>query len=43
LVQCFFNEIMIFHLCITSFGVSIYTVRSWYAINIKMAAEVWPA
>ena len=33
LIQCIFDEIMIFHFCITPFGNSIYTVRSWYAIN----------
>ena len=33
LVQCIFDEIMIFHFCITPFGSSIYTVKSWYAIN----------
>ena len=33
LIQCIFYEIMIFHFCITPFGSSIYTVKSWYAIN----------
>jgi hypothetical protein len=33
LVQCIFDETMIFHFCITPFGNSIYTVRSLYAIN----------
>ena len=33
LIQCIFDEIMIFHFCITPFRSSIYTVRSWYAIN----------
>ena len=31
--QAIFDEIMIFHFCITPFGSIIYTVRSWYAIN----------
>ena len=30
-IQCIFDEIMIFHLCITPFESSIYTVKSWYA------------
>ena len=33
LIQCVFDEIMIFHFCITPFGSSVYTVKSWYAIN----------
>ena len=33
LIQCIFDEIMIFHFCITPFENSIYTVKSWYAIN----------
>ena len=33
LIQCIFDEIMIFHFCITPFESIIYTVKSWYAIN----------
>ena len=33
LIQCIFDEIMIFHFCITPFGSIIYAFKSWYAIN----------
>ena len=33
LVQCIFDEVMVFHFCIAPFESSIYTLKSWYAIN----------
>ena len=33
LIQCIFDETMIFHFGITPFESSIYTLKRWYAIN----------
>lgn len=41
LIQCIFDEIITFHLCFTPFESSIYTVKSWYAINKEKGYKGW--